>query len=116
MSNQALAIVKLYAAFNKRDLDAALSLMHPEVEWPNGMEGGYVHGRDGVRDYWSRQWRLIDPHVEPQDMTIAEDGRVVVAVHQTIRDLAGRMIKNETVQHTYRLEAGLIRGMEIQKP
>ena len=32
-----------YAAFNRRDIDAALAAMHPEVEWANGMEGGTVH-------------------------------------------------------------------------
>ena len=37
----------LYAAFNARDIDAALAGMHPEVDWPNGWEGGRVHGRDG---------------------------------------------------------------------
>ena len=28
----------VYAAFNRRDIDAILPKMHPEVEWPNGME------------------------------------------------------------------------------
>jgi hypothetical protein len=30
----------LYGAFNARDIDAALAGMHPDVDWPNGMEGG----------------------------------------------------------------------------
>jgi hypothetical protein len=29
------------------------------------MEGGYVHGREGVREYWTRQWAIVGPHVEP---------------------------------------------------
>ena len=29
-----------YAAFNRRDIDAALALMHPEVEW--AFEGDLV--------------------------------------------------------------------------
>jgi hypothetical protein len=57
---------RAYAAFNARDIEAVLSMMHPDVEWPNGMEGGYVYGHNGVRAYWTRQWRLIDPLVEPQ--------------------------------------------------
>jgi len=47
-----------YAAFNARDVDAALATMHPDVIWPNGMEGGCIYGHNGVRDYWLRQWRL----------------------------------------------------------
>jgi hypothetical protein len=59
-------LVSAYAAFNARDIDRALATMHADVEWPNGMEGGYVHGHDAVRDYWTRQWKLIDPDVEPR--------------------------------------------------
>jgi hypothetical protein len=24
-----------------------------------------VHGRDAVREYWTRQWDVIDPRVDP---------------------------------------------------
>ena len=40
---------KAYSAFNARDLDGALATMQPDVVWPNGMEGGVVHGHEGVR-------------------------------------------------------------------
>lgn len=56
---------KAYEAFNARDIGAALAAMHADVDWPHEMEGGRVYGRSGVRDYWTRQWGLIDPHVEP---------------------------------------------------
>jgi len=29
-----------YDAFNARDIAAALAIMHPDVDWPNGMEAG----------------------------------------------------------------------------
>jgi hypothetical protein len=32
-------IGRSYAAFNARDLDAALEGMHPEVDWPNAIDG-----------------------------------------------------------------------------
>lgn len=51
--------------FNERNIDATLSLMHENVYWPNGWEGGYVQGHDEVRDYWTRQWLAIDPVVIP---------------------------------------------------
>ena len=40
--------------------------MHPDVIWPNGMEGGTVVGHAAARAYWTRQWGLIDPRVEPR--------------------------------------------------
>ncbi len=107
---------KAYAAFNARDIDAALALMHPEVDWPNGMEGGRVYGREGVRAYWTRQWGMIDPHVEPVGFQTGQDGTTIVSVHQVVRDLGGRILVDQMVQHVYRIEGGLIRSMEIERP
>lgn len=107
---------KAYAAFNARDIEAVLALMHPDVVWPNGMEGGYMQGHDAVRDYWTRQWKLIDSRVEPQNFTIDHTGRVVVNVHQTVYDLAGHLLSDEMVQHIYWIADQLIRSMEIKKP
>jgi ketosteroid isomerase-like protein len=108
-------LTNTYNAFNTRDIEAALAVMHPAVEWPNGMEGGYVHGRSEVRDYWTRQWGLIDPHVEPQHFETDETGRIMVDVHQVVRDWAGNTLSDQMVQHVYRMEDGLIRHMEIKK-
>lgn len=103
-----------YAAFNARNVDAALATMHPEVEWPNGMEGGTVHGRQGVREYWTRQWTLIDPRVEPLSFARMPDGRMAVEVRQVVRDREGTLLLEQRVQHVYRVEDRLIREMEIR--
>jgi len=100
---------------NARNIDAALATMHLDVEWPNGMEGGYVHGHDAVRDYWTRQWGLIDPRVEPLRFVADGTGRIVVDVHQLVRDRSGAIIADQMVQHAYLVEGGLIRTMEIRK-
>ena len=104
-----------YAAFNARDIDAVLAVMHSDVDWPNGMEGGRVYGHAGVRDYWTRQWSLIDPRVEPVRFTTEEDGRIAVDVHQVVRDLGGTVLGDRMVQHLYLIEDGLIRNMEIRE-
>jgi ketosteroid isomerase-like protein len=107
-------VTRAYAAFNARHLDDALALMDPEVEWPNGMEGGTVHGHAGVREYWTRQWAMIDPHVEPRRTTIGGDGRVYVDVHQVVRDLHGTVLVDQMVQHVYTLKDGRAERMEIR--
>ncbi|MEH2258816.1 nuclear transport factor 2 family protein [Nostoc sp.] len=107
-------LIKAYAAFNARHIDSVLALMHSDVEWANGMEGGYVRGHAAVRDYWTRQWSLIDPHVEPQGFQVDESGRIVVHVHQVVQDLDGNLIHEQMVQHIYTIENGLIRQMDIQ--
>jgi len=108
-------LVKVYSAFNRRDVESILAVMHPDVEWPNGMEGGWVHGREGVRAYWTRQWGMVDPHVEPVAFKTDEGGKIVVDVHQVVRDLAGAVLLDRTVQHAYLFDHGLIRSMEIRE-
>jgi SnoaL-like domain len=99
-------IANAYAAFNRRDIDGALTIMHADVEWENGMEGGFVHGHDAVRSYWTRQWQALDPTVEP--MAFAEDsaGRIVVTVHQIVRDRAGTPSPISMSRTSIRLRAG----------
>jgi Iap family predicted aminopeptidase len=88
--------------------------MHRDVDWPNGMEGGRVNGHSGVREYWIRQWSSLDPHVEPVSFTTDSEGRTVVQVHQTVRDLGGKVILDQMVQHIYLIRKGLIQSMEIR--
>jgi ketosteroid isomerase-like protein len=106
-------LIKTYAAFNARDINAVLALMHPDVDWPNGMEGGRVQGRSGVRSYWERQWAAIDPRVEPVGFATDPSGRTVVEVHQVVHDLSGQILADRIVQHVYTFRDGLIKRMEI---
>ncbi len=104
-----------YRDFNERRIDAVLARMHPAVEWANGMEGGHVHGREAVRDYWTRQWNILDPHVDPLRIERDEDDRMIVEVHQVVRDLKGNVLLDTIVHHAYRVSGGLIERMDIQQ-
>jgi ketosteroid isomerase-like protein len=104
---------RLYARFNARDIEAVLAMMHRDVMWANGMEGGHVHGHDGVREYWTRQWAMIDPHVEPVSFATLADGATAVEVHQTVRDLNGSILSDKMVRHIFRIEDSLIRRFDI---
>jgi hypothetical protein len=106
---------RAYEAFNARDIDGALATMQPDVEWPNGMEGGTVHGHTGVREYWTRQWGVLDPHVAPVSFAADEQGRIVVDVHQVVHDISRKLLLDRIVQHVYSIEAGLIRNMQIRE-
>ena len=102
-----------YRDFNARNIDAVLVRLHPNVEWANGMEGGHVHGREAVREYWTRQWSIIDPHVDPLRIQQDESGRWVVEVHQVVHDLNGNQLVDTVVCHAYRIATGLIERMDI---
>ena len=117
MTNQLTTEIELlratYAAFNSRDIDAALPLMTSDVAWPRAFKGGFVHGPEAVRAYWTEQWSEIDPTVEPVAFHAEEDGRILVEVHQVVRNLAGDLLADEHVHHRFTIERGLIQKMEV---
>jgi ketosteroid isomerase-like protein len=113
-SNREL-LIAAYRAFNARDIDTILAMMHPDVDWPNGMEGGRVNGQENVRRYWMRQWGILEPHVEPVSIEEDEARRSVVRVHQVVRDLAGNLVVDQFVEHVYTIRDGRIERMDIRE-
>jgi hypothetical protein len=117
MSDQPAPEIELlraaYAAFNVRDIDAALALMTPDVVWPKAFKGGFARGPEEVRAYWTEQWSEINPHVEPVCFYSEEAGRILVDVHQVVRDKNYAVLADEHVGHRFILEHGLIQGMEV---
>ncbi len=102
-----------YAAFNARDIDAALALMTPDVAWPRAFKGGFVEGAEEVRAYWTEQWSEISPTVEPVAFHTDDAEHVSVEVHQVVCDLDGAVIADDHVGHRFTFANGLIRKMEV---
>jgi ketosteroid isomerase-like protein len=106
-----------YRAFNDRDIDAAVELMHPDVDWPNAWEGGRVRGRAAVTEYWNRQFAAISSRVEPERFSEEPDGSITVDVHQVVHDArTGELLSDSRVQHRYRIEGGLVARMDVVEP
>ena len=102
----------LYDAFNKRDIEAVLATMADDVKWANGWEGGFVYGRDNVREYWRRQFEVITPQLEILEIEIS-DNRSITKLHQIARDLDGNIVDDKIVKHIFTFENGLIKIFEI---
>jgi ketosteroid isomerase-like protein len=103
---------RAYEAFNRRDVDAVLSMLDPEVEWPNMLDGVTAHGRGAVREYWERQFTQIDSHVDP--VAFVTDGdAVVVQVQQVVRDRQGVVVREGRVAHRYTFRGQLIARMQV---
>lgn len=105
-----------YSAFNARNIEAALALMTSDVEWPRAFKGGFVHGPEAIRAYWTEQWSEISPHVEPAAFHRDATGRILVEVQLNVRNLKGDVLADEQVVHRFTFEKGLIRRMEIVPP
>jgi nuclear transport factor 2 (NTF2) superfamily protein len=103
----------LYEAFNKREFEKIISMMQPDVKWANGMEGGFVYGRDAVREYWRKQFEVVQGQLRPLKFEMDENNRNVVTIHLVVRDLEGNVLVEKTVQQIFTIENGLISIFEI---
>jgi hypothetical protein len=115
MADTQVLITRVYAAFNKRDIDGALALMSENVSWPKASEGGRVAGKDEIRAYWTRQWNQFDPHVEPIEVIDRGEGKTDVRVHQLVKSLDGDVLSDSEVWHTYIIANGLIDRMDLRE-
>ena len=84
-----------YAAFNARDIDAALTALHKDVDWPNMIDGTRAVGHNEIRSYWSRQFDEVD------------------SVHQVIRDKDGSPLDDRMVRHVYTISDDLVIQMDV---
>lgn len=122
MSKNDVHVIKgMYDCFNARDIDGVLAAVADEVAWANGMDGGHVHGHEAVREYWTRQWAVVSPHVEPIAFQQTEDGAVAVEVIQSVFDLNGQPLsgqthglKDKTVMHIFRMDNDKVTRFDIQ--
>jgi len=121
MADNIEVLKRIYDRFNARDIDGVLAVLADDVVWANGMDGGHVHGLEAVREYWTRQWTIVSPHVEPVSFTETADSSVVVEVQQSVRDLEGKPLqdqahglKDKTVMHVFRLQDGKVTRFDIQ--
>lgn len=121
MTDNIQILKRIYVRFNIRDIDGVLAALSDDVAWANGMDGGHVHGLEAVREYWTRQWTLVSPHVEPVTFTEANDGSVVVEVRQSVRDLEGKPLQDQahglqdkTVMHVFHFQDGKVTRFDIQ--
>jgi ketosteroid isomerase-like protein len=120
MNDDVKLLERMYERFNARDIDGVLIALTDDVVWANGMDGGHVHGREAVREYWTRQWALVSPHVEPVGFQRTADGAILAEVRQSIRDLEGKKpegqthgLKDKTVAHIFRLREGKVARFDI---
>jgi hypothetical protein len=121
MNGDVDVLKRMYDRFNARDIGSVLAMLADDVTWANGMDGGHVHGLEAVREYWTRQWAIVSPHVEPVSFDKAADGSVVVEVQQSVRDLEGRPLQDQAhglqdkvVGHVFRFQEGKITRFDIQ--
>jgi NAD(P)-dependent dehydrogenase (short-subunit alcohol dehydrogenase family) len=105
---------RAYLAFNDREIDTAIALMAPDVDWPNLSDGGFVHGRDQVRNHWRKQFGQAVPQIEIAEVTETSDGRVEAHVRQIVHDLKGIKLSDSRLIHVFTIDHDRIARMEVK--
>ena len=112
MNDSSAFFQNIYAHFNQRNIEEVISNMTEDVQWANGMEGGYVHGHTGVREYWTRQFKLVSSKVTPLEIK-NNIGISEIRVHQVVHDLEGNLLSDEMVTHFFQLKEEKIIKFDI---
>lgn len=115
MANDTEFIKHLYEDFNARNTDSILAKLTEDVMWANGVDGGYVHGHKDLKDYWERQWSILNPQIEPVSFRKTEDGSIFVDALFT-GQCQGQThgFKDMPVGHVFHLKDGLVSRFDIQ--
>jgi ketosteroid isomerase-like protein len=74
-------VQQFFVAFNDRDIEATLALVHPEIEFrPLKVHGVDVwHGRDGVAELWRQMRELgLDHRIDVSEVRERHDGDLAV--------------------------------------
>ena len=68
------------------------------------------------------EWAIVSPHVEPLSFDRGPDGSIVVEVSQSVRDLQGRPLqdqthglKDHTVGHIFHLRDSKVTRFDIRE-
>jgi ketosteroid isomerase-like protein len=106
MSAARIESVRAFAnAITDRDVEAALEVCHPEVEFPSLMaqlEARPFTGHEGIRMYF----REIDAtwaewHVEVEEIVPAPDGNVVIVMRTSMRGKESGLPFAERIGHEW---------------
>lgn len=107
---------RVYDAVNEGDIEAAIELMSPDVDWANAVEGGRGHGQDALRRAWERLSKQLACHVVPLEIKLDARGRVIADAEVAISDAAGKPLAHTQTRHVFTFRDGLIQRLDVREP
>jgi hypothetical protein len=114
MKDVSVFIQNLYQLFNDRKIDEIIVHLDKDVKWANGMDGDFVYGHEGVREYWTKQFEVIQSKVKPLTIEV-ESGVIKVHVNQVVHDMNGALLADQLRDHYFRLKDDKIIEFGIRK-
>lgn len=106
-------LTRLYDAIDRRDIEAVMSVFHPDARIPDSLEQVMVSGRKAIRAYYKRQFAAIQVASSLLSTKRLPDDGVEAALHVLVRGAAGGFWWEGPVTATYHTREGLIVDMDI---
>lgn len=113
MDAKRAVLLRAYETYNSRDLVGLSALLHPDVEWPDILDGGVIAGRQTVIDYFARQFDLMVPDARLISITEEPPARLVADIQYAVKDLKGRLWSDTRATLAYDFRDGLIARLTV---
>ena len=85
-------VQEMVAAWNRRDLEAALARLDPRAEYvnpPTAVEPGTRHGHEGVADVMHKQWEGLGPDARQEIEELHVVGDQLITAGRVTRSMLG---------------------------
>jgi ketosteroid isomerase-like protein len=118
MSRNLDRVLRGYEAFNRRDIDAALEGLSPDIVWvgPTMLPEGEreFRGHAGVLDFWNMWHSTFEEFRAEIEETIdaGDQVMVMVRIHARHRD-SGAEVVNPSFPHVWTIRDGEVVRMEM---
>jgi ketosteroid isomerase-like protein len=80
-----------YALFNAKDVDGFVTLLDPDIVWPDLAGGPTLRGVEAVRNYWRSAFSVVSARVMPHEFLVDDDA-VIVVIEREVLDADGRSL------------------------
>jgi uncharacterized protein len=103
-----------YAAFNRGNMDAAVAVLDPQIEWSEPAEfpgGGAYHGRDAVKQYLAQSRAGWSEGSSEPVQFLPAGNRIVVFVHARFRSKDSGQWQEVNLADVYTIREHRIVGM-----
>jgi ketosteroid isomerase-like protein len=107
-------IVRYYDALGRRDIEAVMAVMHPDVSFNDFLEGGELTGVSAVTAFHQRMFDTLAPDFDLIAVSVQPDHRLRAEMQVATRDRMGHLWSDTRSYALYTLVDGLIHGIELQ--
>jgi ketosteroid isomerase-like protein len=104
----------VFEAFNRRDFDAALALLHDSISWRTlfSVETDVLRGKQEIRVAWERQIEALDVHIDVVELTPLDGTRVLAVGRWRGRGSESGASVEQTAVQVFTVDDGRLRSVE----